>query len=196
GIGIPICLQDHPASTQVDMGVPLLLRMVAEIPRVACIKAEATPSPQKIAALRAGMGAGMGTGTSTGSGSGSRGRQVPVLTGLGAVYGMFDLERGSDGFMTGFAFPEVLLAMTRAAKAGRAEEAWALYTRYLPLIVFEAQPGLAIRKELYRLRGWIAHNRVRHPGATIDAATATQLGALLRRIVGEAEPTRPVVAVR
>jgi 4-hydroxy-tetrahydrodipicolinate synthase len=135
-------------------------------------------------------------GTGLGAGAGGKGRQVPILTGLGAVYGMFDLERGSDGFMTGFAFPEVLLAMTRAAKAGRAEEAWALYTRYLPLIVFEAQPGLAIRKEIYRLRGWISHNRVRHPGATIDPATAKQLGDLLLRVVGEAEPARPVVPVR
>jgi 4-hydroxy-tetrahydrodipicolinate synthase len=44
-------------------------------------------------------------------------RKVPILTGLGALYAQFDLEAGSDGFNTGFAFPEVLTAMVKAAKS-------------------------------------------------------------------------------
>ncbi len=39
---------------------------------------------------------------------------MPILTGLGALYALFDLEAGSDGFRTGFAFPEVLLALVAA----------------------------------------------------------------------------------
>ena len=35
-------------------------------------------------------------------------RRIPILSGLGALYAPFDLEAGSDGFNTGFAFPEVL----------------------------------------------------------------------------------------
>lgn len=31
-----------------------------------------------------------------------------ILTGLGALYGGYELAAGADGFMTGFAFPEVL----------------------------------------------------------------------------------------
>jgi dihydrodipicolinate synthase/N-acetylneuraminate lyase len=34
-------LQDHPGSTEVHMSAPLILRMVKEIPRIACIKQEA-----------------------------------------------------------------------------------------------------------------------------------------------------------
>ena len=34
-------------------------------------------------------------------------RKLPILTGLGALYGGYELARGADGFMTGFAFPEV-----------------------------------------------------------------------------------------
>ena len=101
-INIPIVLQDHPGSTEVHMSAPLILRMVNEIPRIACIKQEAPPTPAKIAALISGM----------------KDRRVPVLTGLGALYGMFDLERGSDGYMTGFAFPEVLIAMVKAVRDG------------------------------------------------------------------------------
>jgi 4-hydroxy-tetrahydrodipicolinate synthase len=175
-IAIPIVLQDHPASTEVHMSVPLILRMLNEIPRIACIKQEAPPTPAKIAALISGM----------------KGRRVPVLTGLGALYGMFDLERGSDGYMTGFAFPEVLIAMVKAAQAGRMEDAWELYRRFLPLIVFEQQPGIAIRKEIYRLRGLIRRNRVRHPGAQLVASAGEQLKAVIARVLPGVDITKPL----
>src|SRR5882672_5859782 len=40
---LPIILQDHPASTEVHMSVPLILRIAREVPSIACIKAEAVP---------------------------------------------------------------------------------------------------------------------------------------------------------
>jgi 4-hydroxy-tetrahydrodipicolinate synthase len=174
--GVPVVLQDHPASTEVHMRVDLILRIAANVPGIVCVKAEATPGPSKIAALRAGLA----------------GRALPILTGLGALYGFFDLERGSDGFNTGFAFPEVLLAMVRAARAGDTEAVWTIYRRYLPLMVFEQQPGLAIRKEILRRRGLIACGRVRHPGGNIDPATAAQLQSLLERTFPGQDITRAV----
>jgi 4-hydroxy-tetrahydrodipicolinate synthase len=179
---IPIVLQDHPASTEVHMPVPLILRIAKEVPAVVCVKGEAVPSPGKIAALKAGL---RGVG-----------RDIPVLTGLGALYGFFDLERGSDGFNTGFAFPEVLLALVRCAAEGDMDGAYAIYRRYLPLMVFEQQPGLAIRKEILRRRGLIASNRVRHPGGTIDQATARQLEGLLARAFPGQDLTKAVVVER
>jgi 4-hydroxy-tetrahydrodipicolinate synthase len=175
-ITIPIVLQDHPGSTEVHMSVPLILRMVSEIPRIACIKQEAPPTPARIAALISGM----------------KDRRVPVLTGLGALYGIFDLERGSSGYMTGFAFPEVLIAMVKAVRAGRMDAAWELYRRFLPLIVFEQQPGIAVRKEIYRLRGLIQGNRVRHPGAGLAASAGEQLLALLDRVLPCVDITKPL----
>jgi 4-hydroxy-tetrahydrodipicolinate synthase len=176
GIGIPIVAQDHPASSQVHMSVPLILRLIQEIPRIACVKEEAPPTPQKVSAVLSGM----------------TGRKVTLLQGLGALYSLFDLERGAHGFMTGFAFPEVLKAMVDAARAENLAEARRIYTRFLPLIVFEQQPGTAIRKEIYRLRGLIRSNRVRHPGATIDAATAAQLKATLDAVLPGEDLTRSV----
>ncbi|MGA8754143.1 dihydrodipicolinate synthase family protein [Candidatus Deferrimicrobium sp.] len=176
GITIPIVLQDHPGSTEVHMSASLILRMVNEIPRIACIKQEAPPTPAKIAALIGGM----------------KERRVPVLTGLGALYGMFDLECGSDGYMTGFAFPEVLVAMVTAVRAARMEDAWELYRRFLPLIVFEQQPGIAIRKEIYRLRGLLRSNRVRHPGAQLVASAGEQLRSVIARVLPGVDITKPL----
>jgi 4-hydroxy-tetrahydrodipicolinate synthase len=176
GVDLPIVVQDHPASTQTFMSVSLLLRLVDEIPQVRCIKEEHPPTPQKLAALIEGM----------------KERRVTLLQGLGALYGLFDLERGADGFMTGFAFPEVLHAMVQASRQGNVEHARALYGRFLPLIVFEQQPGLAIRKEIYRLRKLITANRVRHPGASIDEATSEQLRKLMDQVLPDVDLSRPI----
>ena len=171
---LPIVLQDHPASTEVHMSAALVMRIVKEVPSVVCVKAEAVPSPGKIAVLKAGL-------------------SVPVLTGLGALYGFFDLERGSDGFNTGFAFPEVLLALVARTQAGDLEGAYAIFRRYLPLMVFEQQPGLAVRKEILRRRGLIGCGRVRAPGGNIDSGTAAQLEKLLERSFPGQDLTKPVL---
>jgi len=176
GIAIPIVAQDHPASSRVHMSVGLILRPIDEIPRIGCVKEEAPPTPQKVAALLSGMAR----------------RKVTLLQGLGALYGIFDLERGAHGFMTGFAFPEALKAMVEAAHSENFAEARRVYTRFLPLIVFEQQPGPAIRKEIYRLRGLIGSNRVRQPGGTIDAATAAQLKVWLDAVLPGEDLTRKV----
>ena len=177
-ISAPIVLQDHPAITGVHLPGELILKLVREIPTIVSIKAESLPSPQKIAALKTGLAAG--------------GRRATILTGLGALYGFFDLERGSDGFNTGFAFPEVLLAIVREFRAGRIDAARRIFARYLPLIVFEQQPGVAIRKEILRRRGLLTSHRVRHPGATIDAGTTAQLAGLLTATFGDADLTEPL----
>ncbi len=176
GIAIPLVVQDHPASTGVHMSVALMNRIVADFARVACIKEEATPTPPKIRLLLQGM----------------TGRKIPILTGLGALYGEFDLQAGSSGFNTGFAFPEVLSAIVKAAKSGDTARANTLYAKFLPLIVFEQQPGVAVRKEILRRRGAIRSNRVRHPGANLNAAVAAQLEQLLAQVLPDVDIRQPL----
>ncbi|MDE3198982.1 MAG: dihydrodipicolinate synthase family protein, partial [Acidobacteriota bacterium] len=79
-----------------------------------------------------------------------------------------------------------------AARAGDFDKAYAIYAHHLPLIVFEQQPGLAIRKEILRRRGLITCGRVRHPGGNIDAAAAEQLQRLMERTFPGQDITRPV----
>ncbi|MEX0960360.1 MAG: dihydrodipicolinate synthase family protein [Burkholderiales bacterium] len=176
-IRIPVVMQDHPASSQVHMPAQLMLRLIREVRSIACIKEEATPTPPKIRALIEGM----------------QDRRIPILTGLGALYGLFDLEAGSSGFNTGFAFPEVLMAMRKAARDGDWPRAREIYSRFLPLIVFEQQPGVAVRKEILRLRGAIEGSRVRHPGASIAPAIADQLQRLLDSLMPGQDLRRPVM---
>jgi 4-hydroxy-tetrahydrodipicolinate synthase len=175
GIRIPVVLQDHPASSGVHMSVQLMLRIVNELPGIAAIKEEALPTPPKIRALRESMS-----------------REVPVLTGLGALYAQFDLEAGSSGFNTGFAFPEALTAMVAAARAGDWARVRQVYQRFLPLIVFEQQPGVAVRKEILKMRGLIKSSRARHPGASIQPAVAKQLADLIAITLPGEDISRPL----
>ena len=177
GLDIPVVAQDHPASTQVHMPIPLLLRLIEQVPTIACLKEEGVPTPSRVAALRRGM---------------SGKREVPVLTGLGALYGLFDLEQGAAGFNTGFAFPEVLMAFVRAGNAGDWAAARDLYARFLPLIVFEQQPGVAIRTEILRRRGLIEDAQVRHPGGGLAAEIADQLKRILEWTLPDVDLTQPL----
>jgi 4-hydroxy-tetrahydrodipicolinate synthase len=176
GLAIPIVLQDHPASTEVHLSVPLIVRLVREVPAIQCIKEEAVPTAPKIRQLRAEMGDS----------------RLPILSGLGALYAPFDLEAGLDGLNTGFAFPEVLMAMIDAARVHNWQCVHGLYSRFAALIVFEQQPGVAVRKELLRRRGLFTTPRVRHPGATITPSMAAGLDALLSRTLPDVDLRRRI----
>jgi 4-hydroxy-tetrahydrodipicolinate synthase len=177
-VTIPIVLQDHPASTEVHMSVGLIARILRSVPSIGCVKEEAVPTAPKIRQLREAFTE----------------RRIPILSGLGALYAPFDLEAGSDGFNTGFAFPEVLVALVAAARQGDYPRVHQIYSRFAALIVFEQQPGIAIRKELLRRRGLLASARVRHPGATIATAQSQQLDILLARAFPGVDITRPIAS--
>jgi 4-hydroxy-tetrahydrodipicolinate synthase len=176
GLSIPIVLQDHPASTEVHLSVGLILKLAREVPAIGCLKEEAVPTAPRIRQLRDGLG------TSS----------LPILTGLGALYAPFDLQAGSNGFNTGFAFPEVLQALVDAAASDDWPLVYRIYRRFAALIVFEQQPGVAIRKELLRRRGLLASARARHPGATITAALSRQLDAVLDATLPGTDLTQPL----
>jgi 4-hydroxy-tetrahydrodipicolinate synthase len=68
----------------------------------------------------------------------------------------------------------------RGDRAGAA----AVFDRYASYIRYEGQQGigLALRKELLRLRGAIATSVVRQPGPLLDDVTRRELGDILARL--------------
>jgi hypothetical protein len=56
------------------------------------------------------------------------------------------------------------------------------FFRYLPLIRFEAQLGVGIRKEILKLRGVIGSSRVRFPAPTRDEETLRELEDLVEAL--------------
>lgn len=174
-LAIPVVVQDEPVQTGVSMPAAFLARLCNEIEDCAAIKLEDAPTPPKISQVRSLLR-----------------REAPIFGGLGGAQFYYELRRGAAGTMTGFAFTELLVAIERRHTAGDGEGARAIYERYLPLIVYEAQPqvGLALRKELLRRRGAIACAAVRQPAMRLDPDALVELDELLRRLdLGQGAPT-------
>ena len=164
-ISIPIVVQDHPASSGVQMTAEFLLALAAEAPSCRVVKLEEEPTPPKVGRLVSGS------------------PDVVVLGGLGGEMLLEELGRGSHGTMTGFGFPEILVAVVRHWFAGDLDGAAAIFDRYATLIRFENQAllNLPIRKLVYQRRGAIAEAAVRAPGVPPDPGTVADLDDVLRR---------------
>lgn len=160
---IPIVIQDHPASSGVRLPVDFLVELAEVVPAGSIVKLEDPPAPLKMARMLA------------------RTNALQILGGLGGVSLFDELNAGSSGVMTGFAMPDVLVAIVTAHQRGDREEARRLFNRALPLMLFESQPGAgaALRKEILVRRGLIAHATVRQPATRPDAFTLGLLDDLL-----------------
>jgi 4-hydroxy-tetrahydrodipicolinate synthase len=159
-IDLPIILQDFPAVNGVTMSPRQMAELCAEVSTIKTIKLEDVPTPQRTAQTLA-----------------LTGDEITIVGGLGGMYLLDELRRGSSGTMTGFAYPEALVAIWNAWKSGDRARSAETYYRALPLLVFEGQPklGVAIRKEILRRRGLIDSATVRHPGPVLDEGTAGDL---------------------
>ncbi len=171
GPDVPVCFQDYPLGTGVNISVPAFLQLVDEHPSLAMFKHEDWPGLKKLQQVRRAC-------------DGEARRRISILCGNGGLYLPQELHRGADGAMTGFAYPEMLVQVCAAFFAGKAEEAEDIFDSYLPLVRHEQQigVGLAIRKEILRRRGAIAGAAVRAPGPRLDRDDIEELDRLLQRL--------------
>jgi 4-hydroxy-tetrahydrodipicolinate synthase len=171
GPDVPWCLQDHPTSTGVQMSSGVVLRILKNSPTCVMLKHEDFPSLAKLSAVRNAIEKGDL-------------RNISILTGNGG--GLFlpeELVRGANGAMTGFAYPEMMVEVCNAHKAGNVERAFDIFDAYLPLARYEQQAGvgLAVRKHILAQRGAIASAAVRKPGPKLSALDLTDIARLTSR---------------
>lgn len=171
GPDVPWCLQDHPTSTGVQMSPGVVLRILKNSPTCVMLKHEDFPGLAKLSAVRTAMEKGDL-------------RKISILTGNGG--GLFlpeELVRGANGAMTGFAYPEMMIDVCNAYKAGDVERAFDIFDAYLPLARYEQQAGigLAVRKHILAQRGAIASAAVRKPGPKLSALDLADIARLISR---------------
>ncbi len=94
------------------------------------------------------------------------------------------MERGADGAMTGYAFPEMLIDVVRLQKSGQRDAAHDVFDAHMPLVRYEQQQGvgLAVRKYVLKRRGILASDAQRKPGSAISAAAKAEVEYLLARL--------------
>ncbi len=169
GADIPVVLQDFPLSTGVQITSKTLCAIFKAHPSIVMLKHEDWPGLQKISDIREAEARGQ--------------RRISILVGNGGVFLSEELQRGADGAMTGFAYPEMMVDVCRLSAAGKRDEAQDLFDAYLPLMRYEQQPavGLAVRKYILAKRGAIASAALRRPGAALNAAAAREVDTLIAR---------------
>lgn len=171
GDDIPFCIQDFPLTFSVVMSPKVIRSIIQELPSCVMLKHEDWPGLEKISTLR-GFEA-----------DGSL-RHVSILCGNGGLFLDFECERGADGAMTGYAFPDMLVDVVKLQKAGKRDAAHDLFDAHLPLIRYEQQPGagLAVRKYLLKKRGVIASDAQRKPSAPLSAKARAEVDYLFDRL--------------
>ncbi|MGJ8543903.1 MAG: dihydrodipicolinate synthase family protein [Sulfitobacter sp.] len=167
----PICFQDYPQTTGVQVSVETIIGLTVDHPQIVMLKHEDWPGLTKLSRVRAE------TDTA----------DVPrmsILTGNSALFLAQEMQRGADGAMTGFAYPEMLVQVVARHQAGDVDGAEDLFDAYLPMVRYEQQLGLglAIRKEVLRRRGVIASSTVRAPGPAMNARDMEELTRLMSRL--------------
>jgi 4-hydroxy-tetrahydrodipicolinate synthase/2-keto-3-deoxy-L-arabinonate dehydratase len=146
-LDIPIMIQDAPVSGT-PLSAPFLAHMAREIQQVSYFKIETAGAAAKLRELiRLGGDAVEGP-----------------WDGEEAITLMPDLEAGATGSMTGGGYPDGLRPILEHFAAGRREEAFLHYQRWLPLINYEnRQCGLLAAKVLMKEGGVISSEAPRHP---------------------------------
>ena len=168
GADVPICVQDFPKANGVHISVDCWRMIVEDCPSVVALKHEDEPGLDKLSALRAAEAAGV--------------RAVTIFTGNNGIHLPQELARGSDGAMTGFAFPDVLSTVIALADQGNPDEAENLFDQYLPINRHELRLGIAVRKEILRRRGAIASAAARFPAQPLKEIASEELDRLLERL--------------
>jgi 2-keto-3-deoxy-L-arabinonate dehydratase len=163
-VHIPIMVQDAPLMTQVAMPASLLSKLGREVENVKYAKVEAPPTAPKISAVTRAGG----------------------ITAFGGLNGNFFIEehhRGARGIMPGSDMIDSFASIWSALETGDDSRAWQIFTRILPLIRFELQPGLGVSAMKHNLKsaGVIKSSFVRHPTGSLDQTAIAEL-AFLRGI--------------
>jgi len=174
----PIVLQDYPPSNGVYFSTDLLVKLFNELPTLKVLKHEDWPGLRKVTEFR-------------GAEASANMRRISILVGNGGLFLPQELQRGVDGAMTGFAFPDMLVRVVKLYAEGKEDEAEDLFDAYLPLCKHEQQIGigLAIRKETLRRRGVIKTNFLRAPGPNLDTTDQAELTHLINRLYRRLEVT-------
>jgi 4-hydroxy-tetrahydrodipicolinate synthase len=162
---VEIVIQDYPPVSGYALEPALLARIAREVGPAKTIKLEDPPTPFKTARIL----------------EQAQGIKLNILGGLGGVFLLEELMAGAAGVMTGFAYPEILVEVVKAYRAGDIGTAAKVFYGSVALMRFEFQEGIgmSIRKEMLRRRGALESNTIRRPGALLDAGTLKALDQIL-----------------
>jgi len=168
GVSVPSLVQDyHPGGSTV--GPRFVAQLSVECPGVRYLKLEEPQVMTKLIAIR----------------EASQDR-IKVLDGTGGLYLLELIPAGLIGVMSGLGLADALNLVFKLRTANKCQDAFQLYEKLLPLIVFGAQNFeliLYCEKRLLQARGLLVSARCRDASIAPDPNTVRYVDELNRRIM-------------
>jgi len=172
GVNVPCLVQDfNPGGPTV--GVDFVIRLRTECPNFRYLKLEESLLAAKVGAIREATK-----------------DEVGILEGWGGLYMMELIPAGICGVMPGLAIADILNLVFDLRTANKIVEAFRLYEKVLPQIVFGLQNMelfLYCEKRLLQARGLLSNARCRSAYLTPDPYTVDYVDELNDRILQEIE---------
>ena len=168
GVGVPTLVQDY-YPTGSSIGPNFVSRLSAECPTLQYLKLEEPQLAAKLVAIRAAVK-----------------DRVRILEGMAGLYMMELIPAGIVGVMPGLAVADALNVVFRLRAADKSDEAFAIYEKLLPFIVFGLQNfelWLYCEKRVLQARGLIASPRCREASLSPDPHSARYVDELTERIM-------------
>jgi dihydrodipicolinate synthase/N-acetylneuraminate lyase len=168
GVDVPSLVQDY-YPTGSTVGPNFVSRLSAECPLFHYLKLEEPQVTTKIVAIAAAVK-----------------DRVKVLDGMAGLYLMELIPAGVAGVMSGMAIADALNVVFQLRLSQRSEEAFELYQKLLPFIVFGLQNfelWLYCEKRLLQARGLISSARCRNASVAPDLYTIRYVDELGERIM-------------
>jgi 2-keto-3-deoxy-L-arabinonate dehydratase len=168
GIDVPTLVQDY-YPTGSTIGPSFVDRLSSKCSRFRYLKLEEPQVTTKIVAIRAAVK-----------------DRVKVLDGMAGLYLMELIPAGIAGVMSGLAIADALDIVFKLRSANRSDEAFDLYGKLLPFIVFGLQNfelWLYCEKRVLQARGLISSPRCRDASIAPDPHTVRYVDELGERIL-------------
>ncbi|CAH2598933.1 Dihydrodipicolinate synthase family protein [Rhodovastum atsumiense] len=169
--GLPLMVYNNPVSYGIDVTVEMLRRL-AEIPNIVAVK-ESSDDVRRVIQIRNALGT-----------------RLRIFAGVDNL-ALESCLVGADGWIAGLvdAFPAETVAIWQLARAGRLDEALAIYRWFSPLLELDVSPRLVQNIKLAEALVGVGTEIVRAPRLPLAGTERGRVEAVLR----EALRTRPAL---
>lgn len=147
----PIMIYNNPVDYKVEVTIPMFEQLLKEHANIQAVK-ESTRDISNVTRIRNAFG-----------------NRLKILCGVDTL-AMEELVMGADGWVAGLvcAFPAETVAIYRLVKAGRYDEAVAIYRWFMPLLELDIHPKLVQYIKLAEQYTGIGTEIVRAPRLTLE----------------------------
>lgn len=158
-----IILQNAPAPRGSDLSPQAIVQILHALPRIAYVKEETLPAGPAISHILANAPPSL----------------KGVIGGGGARYILDEYARGATAAMPALEIADAHVALDRAWREGRTQDARAIYVRTLPLLALQAVYRMRLTKHVLMRRGILQNSIVRAPTPEPDAMAIADIDANL-----------------